>query len=97
MSGIHHRNRYNAYCLADDIMEPYRPYVDDLVISMIKNQKELPEELSVEIKREMLMIPVIDVMINSTHSPLMIAVGQTTASLAKCFGGDARKIVYPEF
>lgn len=97
VSGIHHRNRYNAYCLADDIMEPYRPYVDDLVISMIKNQKELPEELSVEIKREMLMIPVIDVMINSTHSPLMIAVGQTTASLAKCFGGDARKIVYPEF
>ena len=33
--GIHHHNRYNAYCLADDIMEPYRPYVDYLVSSMI--------------------------------------------------------------
>ena len=35
--GIHHHNRYNAYCLADDIMEPYRPYVDELVLDMLKS------------------------------------------------------------
>lgn len=34
--GIHHHNRYNAYCLADDIMEPYRPYVDELVFVRLK-------------------------------------------------------------
>jgi CRISPR-associated protein Cas1 len=35
--GIHHHNRYNAYCLADDIMEPYRPFIDELVISITGN------------------------------------------------------------
>jgi len=33
--GIHHRNKYNPYCLADDVMEPYRPYVDDLVLTIL--------------------------------------------------------------
>ena len=97
VSGIHHRNRYNAYCLADDIMEPYRPYVDDLVISVAKVFGEIPEELTVDLKREMLRIPVLDVRTNSVRSPLMVAVGQTTASLAKCFAGEVRKIAYPEF
>ena len=97
VSGIHHRNRYNAYCLADDIMEPYRPYVDDLVISVASEFGEIPEELTVDLKREMLRIPVLDVKINSVRSPLMVAVGQTTASLAKCFAGEVRKIAYPEF
>ena len=50
VSGIHHRNRYNAYCLADDIMEPYRPYVDDLVISMIKTKKNCPKNLAWKLK-----------------------------------------------
>lgn len=36
--GIHHHNRYNAYCLADDIMEPYRPYVDELVFAIVKTR-----------------------------------------------------------
>ena len=41
--GIHHHNRYNAYCLADDIMEPYRPFVDMLVIDIMEdtNEKDL--------------------------------------------------------
>ena len=95
--GIHHHNRYNAYCLADDIMEPYRPYVDDLVIAVAREFGEIPEELTVDLKREMLRIPVLDVRINSVRSPLMVAVGQTTASLAKCFAGEVRKIAYPEF
>lgn len=92
--GIHHHNRYNAYCLADDIMEPYRPYVDELVIKLIK-ERGCPDELSVEWKREMLMIPTLDVTIGGERSPLMVAVSQTTSSVYKCFCGTARKIVYP--
>ena len=93
--GIHHHNRYNAYCLADDIMEPYRPYVDDLVIQVMQR---FPDyfELSRDIKAELLNIPAIDVVIEGKRSPLMVAVGQTTASLAKCFSGELRKIAYPE-
>jgi CRISPR-associated protein Cas1 len=93
--GIHHHNRYNAYCLADDIMEPYRPYVDKLVIEIMESGIDI-RELSKEIKSQLLTIPVLDVVINEQRSPLMIAVTQTTASLAKCYIGESRKLIYPE-
>ena len=93
--GIHHHNRYNAYCLADDIMEPYRPYVDRLVYE-ITEQYGVDVELSKDIKAELLSIPTLDVVIGGKRSPLMIATSQTTASLYKCYSGELRKIVYPE-
>ena len=93
--GIHHHNRYNAYCLADDIMEPYRPYVDRLVLDIIFSGEDYAN-LSVEVKSRLLSIPVLDVVVNGEKRPLMIAVSATTASLAKCFSGELRKIVYPE-
>lgn len=94
--GIHHHNRYNPYCLADDIMEPYRPFVDQVVIDTMKKMP-IPEELTTDIKRELLSIPVVDVWIAGKRSPLMLAVAQTTASLSKCFNGELRKISYPAF
>jgi CRISP-associated protein Cas1 len=93
--GIHHHNRYNAYCLADDMMEPYRPYVDQLVLEIIDGA-EIPEELTKPHKARLLQIPVLDVKINNRRSPLMLATQQTAASLAKCFQGSLRKIEYPE-
>ena len=92
--GIHHHNRYNAYCLADDIMEPYRPYVDELVVRII-SQNYNYRELTKELKGQLLTIPVLDVTIDGKRSPLMIAASQTTASLAKCFRGEARTLSYP--
>lgn len=94
--GIHHHNRYNAYCLADDIMEPYRPYVDELVVGLMNDSDSLGYSLSKEIKARLLSIPTIEVILEGKRSPLMVAVGQTTASLFKCFNGEGRKIVYPE-
>lgn len=93
--GIHHHNRYNAYCLADDVMEPYRPYVDRLVCGMIKQGVDYTE-LTKELKAQLLTIPVLETHIAGKRSPLMVAVGQTTASLYKCFSGELRKISYPE-
>ena len=93
--GIHHHNRYNAYCLADDIMEPYRPYVDRLVY-FITEQYGTDVELSKDIKAELLSIPSLDIVIGGKRSPLMVGVAQTTASLYKCFSGELRKIAYPE-
>ena len=92
--GIHHHNRYNAYCLADDIMEPYRPYVDKLVAEIVDSGVDV-SKLTTEIKSKLLSIPVIDVVINGRRSPLMIGVGMTTASLYKCYSGEIRKISYP--
>lgn len=93
--GIHHHNRYNAYCLADDIMEPYRPYVDKLVIETM-GKYPLETELSGVVKRELLTIPVLDVFMDGLRRPLMVAASQTTSSLYKCFSGELRKIIYPE-
>lgn len=93
--GIHHHNRYNAYCLADDIMEPYRPFIDRLVYD-ITEQYGVDVELSKDIKAELLSIPTLDVVIGGKRSPLMVATSQTTASLYKCFSGELRKIAYPE-
>ncbi len=92
--GIHHHNRYNAYCLADDIMEPYRPYVDRLVVQTMQLYPDI-SEVTTDIKRNLLTIPTLDVVIGGQRSPLMVAVSQTTASLARCFAGEARKITYP--
>ncbi len=94
--GIHHRSKYNAYCLADDIMEPYRPFVDKLVTEIVESGNNY-EELTQDVKTKLLNIPVLDVIINNQRSPLMIAVGQTTASLYKCFSGELRKVKYPSF
>ena len=94
--GIHHHNRYNAYCLADDIMEPYRPYVDELVYKLVKNKGLPTDGLTREWKAELLAVPTLDVIISGKRSPLMVAAGQTTASLYKCFSGELRKIAYPE-
>ena len=93
--GIHHHNRYNAYCLADDIMEPYRPYVDRLVYSIVRQGGNYAE-LTKELKVRLLIIPTLETNIVGKRSPLMVAVGQTTASLYKCFSGELRKISYPE-
>ena len=94
--GIHHHNRYNAYCLADDIMEPYRPYVDEHVFRLVQCKGLPTAELTRDWKAELLSIPTLDVVIGGKRCPLMVAATQTTASLYKCFSGEQRKVVYPE-
>jgi CRISP-associated protein Cas1 len=94
--GIFHKNQYNAYCLANDIMEPYRPFVDKVVLNIVNLNGNFLE-LTPNMKKELLNIPVMDVKINDEKSPLMVAVQKTTASLVKCFEGKQRKILYPEF
>lgn len=92
--GLFHRNKYNSFPLADDIMEPYRPYVDKVVYEII-NEDGKKAEIDKEIKTRLLTIPVLDVTINGRKRPLMVAVSETTASLASCFTGESRKIAYP--
>lgn len=92
--GIFHKNRYNAYCLADDIMEPYRPYADRVVLETIKKYPEI-QEMTKEIKSSLLTLPVVDVKMKNATRPLQIAMGETTASLYQCFSGERRLIKYP--
>lgn len=94
--GIFHRNKYNAFCLADDIMEPYRPYVDWMVIQLL-NKEEIGEELTKEQKVQLLQLPQVDVVIGKLNRPLFHAMSTTTAGLNRCFKGELRRIPYPEF
>lgn len=94
--GIHHTNKYNAYCLADDIMEPYRPIVDQYILNYIKDKSSLSDTLTLEDKAYLLNIPVLDISIQGKDSPLLVGAQRTTASLVKCYQGTARKILYPD-
>jgi len=108
--GIFHRNKYNAFCLADDVMEPYRPIVDFYLFQLIKEamsdgfsphrgdteEYPVPDELTTEWKQKLLKIPALDVTIDGMQSPLLVAAQRTTASLMDCYEGVSRKMNYPE-
>ena len=90
--GIFHRNRYNAFPLADDLMEPYRPYVDELVHALwMRGHKQLTKE----VKSELLRILFADTRFDKVLRPLDVGLTFTSASLAKCFSGIQKKIAYP--
>lgn len=93
--GIFHSNKYNAYALADDIMEPYRPYVDSVVLAIVRSGLDFTH-LSKEVKYELLSIPTLDVSINNLTRPLINAATITTSSLYKCLIKEERKILYPQ-
>lgn len=90
--GIFHRNRYNAFPLADDIMEPYRPYVDEIVFDLYANGER---ELTKDVKARLLRLLYTDTAFGKLTRPLDVGLTMTTASLAKCFSGIQRKITYP--
>ena len=90
--GIYHRNRYNAFPLADDIMEPYRPYVDEIVFDLYANGAQ---ELNKDVKAELLKLLYVDTMFDKVTRPLDLGLSVTTSSLAKCFSGEQKKIMYP--
>lgn len=92
--GIFHRNKYNAYCLADDIMEPYRPFVDLIVYDIVAESVDFLE-LNTALKSRLLQLPQVDVKFDDKTSPLLVGTSRTTASLARCFEGISRKINYP--
>lgn len=91
--GIFHKNKYNAYCLADDIMEPYRSYVDLLVVDWLEQTDSYVLDKSA--KAHLLQLATYDVYINGLQRPLITALSITTSSLCKCFMGENRVIHYP--
>ena len=90
--GIFHRNRYNAFPLADDIMEPYRPYVDEIVFDL---QTKGETQLTKDVKSALLRLFFVDTVFDKTTRPLEVGLSTTSASLTKCFHGIQKKLVYP--
>ena len=94
--GIHHHNKYNAYCLADDLMEPYRPFIDDEVIEYISTNPD-EKELGLEFKKRILQVLVRDVKMGNLTRPMMVALSMTSSSLANALSNESEKLKLPDF
>ncbi len=92
--GIHHKSKYNAFALADDIMEPFRPLVDEKVFEIIEQYEE--QDLNTKIKTDLLQILTRTVYFEDEKSPLMVALQKTASSLQQCYTGERKKIKYPK-
>lgn len=94
--GIHHHNKYNAYCLADDLMEPYRPFIDDEVVEYISTNPE-DKEVGLEFKKRILKVLVRDVKMENLTRPMMVALSMTSSSLANALSNESEKLKLPDF
>lgn len=92
--GIHHHNRYNAYALADDIMEPYRPYVDSMVVEALEIGHV---ELTKECRQFLLSTLHVDVLDDKGKGPLIVALHRTAQSLVRSYQTGECSISYPAF
>lgn len=90
--GLHHRNRSNAFCLADDLIEPLRPLVDDRVREL---HRQGYEELNQPAKAAILEILADRVRFGEEVGPLMVELHRYVASLVRCFTGDDRELIIP--
>jgi CRISPR-associated protein Cas1 len=100
--GIHHCNRYNAFCLADDILEPFRGFVEERVRDIIRpirqaqGRQDIPEQITQEIKAQLLDILYQEISVGGFKGPMMVGMHRTAASLARCFGGEQKELDLPE-
>jgi CRISPR-associated protein Cas1 len=92
--GIHHRNRYNAFCLADDLLEPFRGFVESKVREVYSNIGPV-DELEQSTKARLLEVLYEEVSISGFKGPLMVGLHRTMASLQRCFAGEQKKIDLP--
>lgn len=93
--GIFHRNRYNAFPLADDVMEPYRPFVDFAVKQIYDFSSD--EILDKNVKQVLVRVLFSDVKIKGQMRPLQVALSMTTASLVRAFKDKKESVVFPSF
>ncbi|WP_145432462.1 CRISPR-associated endonuclease Cas1 [Lacipirellula limnantheis] len=90
--GLHHRNRSNAFCLADDLIEPFRPLVDDRVRAM---HRQGFDELTQPAKAELLGLLTLQMRLCDQSGPLLVMLQRTVASLARCYAGEAKRLEIP--
>lgn len=90
--GIFHHNRSNAFPLADDIMEPYRPYVDEIVYALSMQGKM---ELTKDVKADLIQVLYADTHFSKVIRPLSVGLTFTSSSLSKCFAKEQTRLSLP--
>lgn len=92
--GMHHKSQYNPFCLADDLMEPFRPFID-LAVRQICTEQGQSAELSTENKKRIIGVLSLDVWIEKERKPMLLGLTSTTSSLVYCYAKEQRMIYYP--
>lgn len=96
--GLHHRNKYNAFCLADDVVEPFRGFVERKVRAICESQADPDlsgDELTQELKATLLEVLYQETEIGGFKGPLMVGLHRTAASLQRCFAGEQKCLELP--
>ncbi len=93
--GIHHHNQYNAYCLADDMMEPLRPFVDSVVYEIYQEKGSLEISVTKETKKPLLALLTKEVQIRNRNYPLLESLHLMASSLVGCLTGDCKTLDFP--
>jgi CRISP-associated protein Cas1 len=90
--GLHHKNRSDAFCLADDLVEPFRPLADAKVKALAAAGRE---EIDKETKTELLGLLTAEIEVGGEKGPLLVALERMTASLVRCYAGEQKKLDLP--
>ncbi len=95
--GVHHKHRSNPFCLADDLLEPYRPYVDWRVRSLVETDDDSVPNLSERLTRAVLLSLLNEtIRVGERREPLLLALHTSAASLCRALTGDDRTLALPE-
>ena len=90
--GIFHHHRSNAFPLSDDLMEPFRPFVDEIVFELTAQGEA---ELNTATKSRLIRVLYVDTYFSKITRPLSVGLSMTMASLAKCYAKEQKKLVVP--
>jgi CRISPR-associated protein Cas1 len=93
--GIHHSNQYNAFALADDLVEPLRPIVDEIVYGLTRENLVEEPEVDPPNKRALLESLTREVALDKRRYPMMTALGLYSANTRECLVGGAKKLICP--
>ena len=94
--GIHHHNRYDAFALADDLMEPFRPLVDRAVVAWVRANDPLAD-LSPQAKAALIQPLMARYPVKDEERPLFDIAARAAVSLTRVFAGAANALVLPDF
>ena len=93
--GIFHRNKYDAFALADDLIEPFRPVVD-VCVARLRDEKRLSDELSTEIKSTLIRQLTGRYRVEGFQETIFEAASKATESLARVYVGKDKRLTLPD-
>ncbi len=90
--GVHHQNRANPLCLVDDLIEPFRPFVDLAVVRMVDAGFDA---VTPEVKRALALLPSMDLPTAEGTTPLSTVIQRLATSLALAFESGKPELDLP--